>query len=788
MKKVSHKYIQIVLAGILCCLFFGTCCPRKIKNEKEDQILIKVNKKRVLSGDSVLFTVSTPPRYSVDELRVFLLQPLKGVKKLKLEKKGKNEFTGIILPEDNRIEGFYEITVIGGKKEKLVGKVSYLIGKVIGDFAIMSNFVDTTLRKDMLQYLNEFRSVGGNMIVLHANTGTEIKGDGTLEECTVWASKVCKKAVPATKDRIEMMLSLTDSLGLPSFISVTWDLTDKNLSNTRYMENMDRIIEEQWSMYSNHPSLIGFYSSQEGSGTYFAGYIREFCRQVKIRNSGLLTMCAPNIDDPLLAGYLAAIDELDVLNFQAPVMTSYRPDNRKLYPNRRVKDITSLSSGATRINDKITLSHIELMGYLENKAGSAYLTNYENIFNQFPSVASAYGPDGTTLFSYFSCIYSNSKKLPQETSAARKAVSDGLKTYHLISEMVTTSRSHLAIYVPYSDWCIERWNNSILPAADALAKLGVYTDIIPFIPPKGEDILPYYPMHTNQTQLKYFLDHQYILILPDISGMQETDSEMLESFVKQGGTVIAFGPRIPYGDRFDREKLWGAKEITPVQAEKRFDRLQVVKFSGKRTKPGLYYSFTPVISTSWEPSDENRIANFGDGTASVFSSQYGNGNTYVVTLSATDAVRICPDLLRDILDEALKEYQAYRPFDVTGMTGTMDISMTGNGNDCSLSLSNYGNTPFEFTIKPLHLDENSRYTLTDLKTGDVLSAKTGKDYREIPVRIEGNDFRAYKLSKAGSPLSRSEFNNKNRAYGTKEFSWNFRIACLFCVGRRIYLR
>lgn len=752
MRQVVWTLFFGFLINMLCCFFLDSCCPPKVADEKEDQILVTADKKRVFPGDSVLFTVLTPRKYSINELQAFLLQPTKGVKKLQLGKKEKNEFAGIILPEDNQTEGFYEITVIAGKGEKQVGKCSYLLGKIIGDFAIMGNFADAAFRDDMLQYLDEFRSIGGNMVVLHANISTEVVWGGTSEERAIWASKVCKKAVPAEGDRIEMMLSLTDSLGLPSFISVTWDLTDKSLPNTRYMESMDRIIQEQWNMYGSHPSLIGFYSSQEGSGTYFAGYMREFCRQVKIRNKGLLTMCAPNIDDPLLAGYLAAIDELDVVNFQAPIMTSYRPDNRKLYPNRRAKDVTSLSSGATRITDKITLSHIELMGYLENKVANAYLTNYENILNQFPSVASAYGPDGTTLFTYFSCIYSNFKKLPTETLIAKKAVSDGMKAYQLISKMVTKDPNHLAIYVPYNDWCIERWNNSVLPAADALAKLGVNVDIIPFIPPGGEEILPYYPMHANQVQLKYLLEHQYVLILPDLSGMQETDSEMLESFVKQGGSMIAFGPRIPYGDRFDREKLLGAKEITPVQSGEKFDKLHVVKYPGNRTSPGVCYSFEPIVSASWKPLDENRIADFSDGSASIFFNKYGNGNTYVVSLSATDAVSICPDLLRDLLDEAMEKYHLYRPFDVVEINGIMDVSMNGDSDNCSVSLANYGNAPVDLTIKPLLLNEKLKYVLTDLKTGNVLSEKPGRDYHEIPVRIEGNDYVVLRLSETGLPV------------------------------------
>jgi hypothetical protein len=749
--KRSEFLKWMIIPCILYGFFFDSCCPSQVADEEDDQILITVSKKRTLPGDSVLFTVSVPQEYSINDLQTFLLQPGKGVKKLQLGKDEKNGFTGVILPEDNQTEGFYEITVIGSKREKLVGKGSYLLGKIIGDFAIMSNFTDTAYRKDMLQYLNEFKLAGGNMIVLHANIGT-FAGGGTPGECAVWASQTCKRAVKAEEDRIEMMLSLTDSLGLASFISVTWDLTDKSLPNIRYMESISNMIEEQWRMFGSHPSLTGFYSSQEGSGTYFAGYMREFCREVKVRNKGLLTMCAPNIDDPLLAGYLAAIDELDVMNFQAPVMTSYRPDNRKLYPNRRVKDVTSLSSGATRITGKITLSHIELMGYLENKVGNAYLTNYENILNQFPSVASAYGPDGTTLFTYFSCIYSNSKKLPNEVALAKKAVTDGVKAYHLISRMGANKQSHLAIYVPYSDWCIERWNNSILPAADAFARLGVSIDIIPFIPPKGEDILPYYPMQMNRDQLKYLLDHQYILILPDISGMQETDSEMLEAFVKQGGTVIAFGPRIPFGDRFDREKLWGAKEITAIQTGKKFEGIYVVKSPLNRIRTGTSYSFDPLVSTSWHPLDENRIANFNDGSASVFSNRYGEGRTYVVTLGAANAVSICPDLLRGILDEAVAKYQVFRPFDVIGMTAFMDVSMNGGGDDCSVSVANYGNNSIDLTIKPLLLNERSKYTLTDLKTGNVLSEKPGKDYLEIPVRIKGNDYLVLSLTETGFPV------------------------------------
>ena len=727
-----------------------SCNQHNSENDQKNRVEVSVSKKRAIPGDTVIFKIACYSQKRPDGIGVYLVKPTKGVEKLSVEESNEkeNEYTGKIVLKHAISEGLYGITaIVSNGNKKTVGKASFLSGKVVLDYAIMANFGDSGTVSDMKNYLDAFIKIGGNALTLHANMATEKTG-GNPRSRAVWASKICKNAALAPDDRIEMMLNLTDKLGLPSFISITWDSTDSTLLNTSYMESIKDITNELWAMFGHHPSLVGFYSSQEGSGTYFANYVREFCQNVKRNNSGLLTMCAPNIDDPLLAGYLSAIDDLDIINYQAPIMTSYRPDNRKLFPNRRVKDVTSLSAGATKVRDKITLSHVELMGYIENKVANAYLTGYENIFNQFPSVASAFGPDGITFFSYFSCIYSNSKTLSFEKGRAELGVTDGLRSYNLISGEIANQSSHIALYVPYNDWCIERWTNCFMPAADALRKLGISPDIIPFIPPKGEDILPYYPMNINKEQLKFLLDHKYVLILPDISGMQETDSELLETFVRKGGTVIAFGPHIPYGDRFDRAKLWGAKEITPVQAGKIFDRINLIKCLGVRTKPGQRYSFAPIASTSWEPSTEGRIADFSDGTASLFSNNYGNGKTYVVTFSLNDAVNSFPNLVRDLLDRALELYNVERPFDVMGVNQTMDVSMNGTGKECSISLANYTNTRVQVKIKPLLLNGDTNYTLTDLKSGSMISKMSGSEYSVINTWVEGNNYVALKINKS----------------------------------------
>ena len=749
MKKTSvlllGLFFMLLIAEVI--IIKKDSAKRNITNQKS-AVDITISKKHVIQGDTLLFKVIINSRKKPGQVDVFLVKPAKGIEKLVVEKdlKNKNEYSGKIILGNDCNDGFYGITTVCRfGRNKIVGKGAFLLGKIVLDFAIMANFADSSTVMDMNDYLSEFVKIGGNAITLHANIAAEKVWGGNTRIRAVWASKVCKYSVSPARDRIEKMLTLTDKLGVPSFISVSWDLSDSALVNTGYMKSIHDITGELWKMFGHHPSLIGFYSYQEGSGTYFASYIRDFCRAVKQNNSGLLTMCAPNIDDPLLAGYLAAIDDLDIINYQAPIMTSYRPDNRKLFQNRRVKDVTSLSEGATRVRNKITLSHVEFMGYLENKVADAYLTNYNNIFNQFPSVASAFGTDGITFFSYFSCIYFNSKKLPAETEKAGSGITEGLKAYELISKGIANQSSHIALYVPYNDWCIERWTNCFLPATDALCRLGISPDIIPFIPRKGEDILPFYPLNINKEQLDFLINNKYVLILPDISGMQETDSELLETFVREGGVVIAFGPRIPYGDRFDRARLWGAEEIKAIQENSRFSEIKILRSPGFRTEQNKIFHFDTQVSTSWNPSVEKRIADFHDGSSAIFSNNYKKGKTYTISISLKEAVNNFPDLLRDIFDEALNFYGITRPFDIYGITDNMDVSMTENHGEYSVMLANYGNNPVDIRIKPLFKDWLSKYSLTDMKSGETAVGIMTGNQEFIDSKVDGNNFIAIRL-------------------------------------------
>ncbi|MGA2587886.1 MAG: hypothetical protein ABSF88_12790 [Candidatus Aminicenantales bacterium] len=699
------------------------------------RVEVSVDKTRPKPGETVRVSAVVRTSDSIDEvdLKAVFLVPTKGPRDLtlKLASRALGLFKGEIRLAADAPQGFYGITISSTKPSAPVaGKASFVVGKVVGDFMIVSAMPETGAEADTADYMREFTGIGGNMLVVH----------DIINKKAWYPSTVCAVAAQphSTDDRVGLTLDLADRFGLPSLVTVVWDTT-KKMPYADYMDSMKVVMRELWRLYGSHPSLIGFYDYQEGSGTYLAGQVREFCDAVKALNKGLLSGCAPYIDDPLLAGYLAAIDSLDIVVYQGAVMASYRPDNRKLFPARRTKDFAALSAGAMLPKGKMALSHVELFGYLEKSFGGRYLAGPEDASDQLLSAASAFGPDGLTLFTYHGNIHAMGKK----TADARKtgaAVESGLKAYSILAREVADESGHIGVYIPYSDWWAERWTESIVPALDAFRRLGLAAEIIPFIPPKGEEILPYYPYHMNEEQLEYLLSRKYILVLPDVAGMQDTDSLLLKTFIERGGTALLFGPRIPYGDLFDRQALVGGVE----EKAKRHALIEMGEPLFARVKKGMRFAFGPADAPSWKPGTGKIVAAFEDGSAAALVNAFGKGAVVTISLDLASAARIMPAFVRDVLDFALARHGLKKPFDIDGLAEDMDVAMTTGGGAPAAAVMNYGPRPVDVSILPLSLEPGRTYSVTDLKTGARISRK-GNELFQLAFRVNSHDFVAIKI-------------------------------------------
>jgi hypothetical protein len=493
-------------------------------------------------------------------------------------------------------------------------------------------------------------------------------------------------------------------------------------------------MQELFRQYSWHPCLAGFYSFQEGSGTYYVPYIREFSRYAKGLDANLLVACAPYIDDPLLAGYLSTIKELDIIIWQSGVMGSYRPDNRKRYPTRRVKDFGSLAAGAKRLQGKIALTHVELFGYLEQRLASDIpTTGYDNIYQQILSAATVSNSDGIMLFTYQYHIYNVLKQHPLARES-RRAVMDGLAAYDLIASGIARDPNPLALYFPYSDWVVERWTDSFLPALDAFRVLGIAVDVVPYAPPLTESLLPYYPIHMNQSVLARLLRERTVIVLPDVSGFQQTDSDLMKAFVQQGGTVIAFGPQIPMGRSYERDELFGGAPL----GNKQHSSLLIETAVGSRVNIGTRIALPRVPCPSWETGTGKVIAKFEDGSAAVLVNSYGRGRTITILPDASSAAQEFPELIRDAIDYGLANTGAERVADLLGTDAHTDVAMEKLRDGFAVALVNHNSLEKEVTVRALKPYLYQGNTWTDAVTGTEISGSE----QSVTLRIPADGFRA----------------------------------------------
>ena len=691
-------------------------------------VSVSLNRSRVQRGDTVEVSVQTSPGQAVNAV---LLTPSIGARDLSLKAIANHPETyrsEVVLSENSQ-EGMYVVHVWIGPAAHptAVGKASFLLGRLVNDFFVASYVDKDKPAQDIDAYLREFRQIGGNFLIAH-NLITPTKA--------YYPSKIGKTDVVGGSDNdlVELILARADKAGIAVLLSVSWDMTKQSPYKDR-MHEIKAIARELYTLYRHHPSLAGFYSYQEGSGTYFVPFVREFSQYIKSLDPHLLTACAPHVDDPLLAGYLSTVAELDVIIYQAGVMASYRPDNRKKYPFRRVKDFCALGAGAKRLQDKIAINHVELFGYLENRLNQqTTATTYENIYSQILSAATVSDADGLSFFTYHAHVFDASKKQPG-VERSRKAVVDGVRAFDLITSKISGKANRLTIYFPYSDWIIERWPNYFLPALDAFRVLGIPVDVLPYAPPLEESVYPYYPFHMNQDVLARLLKEQTVLVLPHVSGFQQTDSDLIKAFVEQGGVVIAFGPEIPMGRSYERQELFGVEE---GQGNATHTSVTVRDEIGERVKTGKRFELGQLRLPSWTANGARVIAAFEDGSPAITTSTYGKGTLLTILPDALTAAQKIPELVRDVLDHALSVHGHSLLVDVVGTNESADIAVQKTATGFRVAVVNHDNAETEVVLRPIK---------TAMRLGgewiDLVKDEKVPSQESLRLRVPARGFRAF---------------------------------------------
>ncbi len=659
----------ILLSLFLACGSNAVASPPPIRN-----IEVTPARVRAQPGDQLEFSI----RGAGPAPRAVLLMPGGGTRPLTLERVQASEHRVQITLPSGGAGGLYLIHVWNGEPQEpnAIGKAAVVAGSLVMDFFLPAYLDRSAPQLDLAAYLDDFQGLGGNTLIAHAL----ITPDQAYFPSAIARTSVVRGS---RDDVVEHLLGEADRRGVAVFLSVSWDMTHPAPYRDR-MGQITALMAELFALYAGHPSLAGFYSYQEGSGTYYVPYVREFTGHVKKLNPGLLSACAPFVDDPLLAGYLSTVETLDVVIYQGMVMASYRTDNRKRYPLRRVRDFAALGIGAKRLQDKIAVTHVEVFGYMENRPDPAVIAaSYDNIFGQIASVATAPGADGIALFAYHSHIWS-ARRDPR-VQRSRQAVADGLAVFARTQRAIGAHRNPLAVYFPYSDWIVERWTTSIVPALDGFRHAGIPVDILPYAPPADEAEYPYFPFHMNPSVLERLLSTRRVLVLPDVSGFQQTDSDLIDAFVKRGGTVIAFGPQLPMGRTFDRDTLFGGQET----GGKTTRGVRVPSQFGRRTTAAASCTLPAAEGAGWKATDARVLATFDDGSPAVLANDYGSGLAIAILPSAADLAAGCGALMRDVLEYALTRAGWPVLADIDGLSEASDVAISPTAEGFTVTIMNH---------------------------------------------------------------------------------------------------
>ena len=661
-----------------------------------DRIDVTITPRRPEPGDAVIIRIQAPE--SAGEVRAALLRPSTGQAPLVLKAgpagPGASSFEATLTLGAGDPEGLYAIHAWTGdeKAPRAIGKGWFLRGRILLDYPILSLVDPKRPEADIRAYLDDIHGLGLNFLIVHVLMDPKK---------AYYPSKIARTDVkPGTPgDYVETFLRHADRLGFPCLLSVSWDMTHETDYSTAPAE-IRSLIGELWALYGHHPSLTGFYSYQEGSGTYLVPYLRDFCGHVKTLHPNLLASCAPYVDDPLLSGYLAMLDSLDLVIFQGQTMASFRPDNVKRFPLRRVRDLCGVGIGGKWLQDKIAITHTELFGYLENRVSKDHATTtYENVLGQILSAATAAGSDGISFFTYHANIHGPGRKPSKDIARAREAVVDGLAAYNLIWAKIARGPNPVAFYYPWEDWVIERFVNSYVPAFDAFRRLGVAADFVPFSPTAKESLYPFYPYAPNEDALARLLEKRIAIVLPDVSGFQATDSRFVQAFLERGGAVLAFGPQLPMGNTYDRDKLLGAAEGTEVPRK----AITARNPAGIRVKGGARIGLGGDQAwAGWKPAGKTKVvAEFEDGSAAVFMNRVGKGIVASFAMDAATAARDLPNVVRDVLDAAMAVTGGQRAVDILGTTEDVDLASCFVPGGVRAAVVNHSAEAIEVEIVPL---------------------------------------------------------------------------------------
>ncbi|MCX7704495.1 MAG: DUF4434 domain-containing protein, partial [Planctomycetota bacterium] len=428
-------------------------------------------------------------------------------------------------------DGFYVATgyILEKRNEKPllrgIAKRSFLCGRIIADFLHIPSLPDKATKEYLNGYLKQFKSLGGNLLIADSLV---------TSERAFYPSNVCRSRVVPEHDFLLEVLEGCDREGIAVLLSLPWDVS-ADLPHSTRLASLEKIMYELYLNYGAHPSFCGYYSHLTGGSLDYALYIRTFTKLVKSLDDGLLTACSPYLEDPLLAGYLASIEWLDIILPQTRFSASRLPSDGRFLPVRRAADYIKCFAGASS-RKKLLLPRIELFSPSQETALSE-----SDVKGQILAVSSVGNLNGIALYSYHRDVY---PLLAAKGEKMEKALQDALTAFNVIQSEFS-SHPTIAIYYPSSGRL--RSANSLFDSLDSLRRKGISSGVVVFVPPSRESLSPFPPTMADEEMVRSLAESARVILLCDVVALSESDCSFINEALSSGATLVVSGFPLPTG-------------------------------------------------------------------------------------------------------------------------------------------------------------------------------------------------------------------------------------------------
>jgi hypothetical protein len=190
------------------------------------------------------------------------------------------------------------------------------------------------------------------------------------------------------------------------------------------------------------------------------------------------------------------------------------------------------------------------------------------------------------------------------------------------------------------------------------------------------------------------------------------------------------------GRSYERSDLFGTNETGGFSEHTSLVVKEAVGDRVKREEFRLPKTQLP----RWTVKKARVIATFEDNSPAIIINRFGKGSVTSIFLDAWTVAKQSPNLIRDVIDQALSSAGTQSQVDIVGANENMDVAVGRTGGGFTVAVVNHNAEKVEVILKHKKSSDGLVGRWVDLVVGDQIQIDATD--RSVRLMIQGGGFRA----------------------------------------------